>query len=187
MALKTLAWFYISEQINPSNKGLSQENPLSKKKTQENAIALLIDLENRYFKKPAPYSHFKGNKELAIMEALQSVSEKDYFKAGVEFKKILAIIDHLQNRGFRINPKLMQSVEAGIEFCKLMLLQSSEGEEKQSAYVKVNEQMNFLNGGGSMVQYDSKKNYRELHAVFSEALNQMAEKCIVRMVKSLKL
>ena len=176
LALKTLAWFYISEQINPSNKGLPQENPLSNKKTRENAIALLIDLENRYFKKPPPYPDFKGNKELATMKALQSVLDKDYVKAGVEFKKVLAIIDHLQNRGFRINPQLMQSVEAGIKFCKLMLLQSSEGKEKQSVCVKVNEQMNFLNDGGSMVQYDSKKIRRELHEVFSEALNQMAEK-----------
>ncbi len=110
------------------------------------------------------------------MKALQSVLDKDYAKAGMEFKKVLAIIDHLQNRGFKINPQLMQSVEAGIEFCKLMLLQTSEGEEKQSACVKVNEQMNFLNGGGSMVEYDSKKIRRELHAVFSQALIQMSEK-----------
>jgi hypothetical protein len=110
------------------------------------------------------------------MKALQAVLDKDYVKAGVEFEKALTIIDHLQNRGFRINPQLMQSVEAGIEFCKLMLLQSYEGEEKQFSCVKVNEQINFLNGGGSMVEYDSKKIRRELHVVFSVALNQMAEK-----------
>jgi hypothetical protein len=50
------------------------------------------------------------------MKALQSVLDKDYVKAGVEFEKVLAIIDYLQNREFRINPQLMQSVEAGIEF-----------------------------------------------------------------------
>jgi hypothetical protein len=176
LALKTLAWFYISEQINPANKGLPPENPLSQKKTRQNAIGLLIDLENRYFKQPALYPHFQGNKELAIMQALQSVLDKDYAKAGIEFKKVLQIIDHLQNRGLRINPQLTQSVEAGIEFCALMLLQASEGEEKRSACVKVNEQMNFLNGGGSMVEYDSKKIRRELHAVFAEALDQMAKK-----------
>jgi hypothetical protein len=106
---------------------------------------------------PIPNPHFKGNKELAIMKALQSVLDKDYVKAGIEFKKVLAIIDHLQNLGLRINPQLMKSVEAGIKLCKLMLLQSSEGEEKQFACVKVNEQMSFLNGGGSMVEYDYKK------------------------------
>ncbi len=175
LALKTLAWFYISEQINPANKELPPENPLSQKKTRQNAIGLLIDLENRYFKQPVPHPHFQGNKELAIMKALQSVLDKDYAKAGIEFKKALQIVDHLQNRGFRINPQLTQSVEAGINFCELMLLRTSEGEEKRSACIRVNEQMNFLNGGGSMVEYDSKKIRRELHAVFSEALQQMAE------------
>jgi hypothetical protein len=176
LALKTLAWFYISEQINPANKDLPPENPLSRKKTRQNAIGLLIDLENRYFKQPVPHAHFQGNKELAIMKALQSVLDKDYARAGMEFKKVLQIIDHLQNRGFRINPQLTNSVEAGIDFCALMLLQATEEEEKRSACMKVSEQMKFLNGGGSMVEYDSKKIRRELHAVFAEALNQKAEK-----------
>ena len=111
-----------------------------------------------------------------MMKALQFVLDKDYEKAGKEFKKVLEISDHLQNRGFQINPQLVQSVEAGIEFCELMLLQASEEEEKRSACFKVDAQMRFLNGGGSMVEYDSKKIRSELHAVFSEALEQMAEK-----------
>jgi len=176
LALKTLAWFYISEQINPENKELPSESPLSRRKTRQNAIGLLIDLENRYFKKPFPHAHFRGNKELAMMKALQSVLDKDYEKASREFKKVLEICAHLQNRGFQINPQLVQSVEAGIEFCALMSLAASEGEEKQSACNKVDAQRSFLNGGGSMVEYDSKKIRRELHAVFSEALEQMAEK-----------
>ena len=176
LALKTLAWFYISEQINPKNKGLPNENPLSKMKTRQNALALLFDLENRYFSQPAPYPHFKGNKELAMMKALQYVLDKDYVNARIEFEKVLKIIGHLQNRGFKINPQLTQSVEAGIDFCSLMLLQTSVGEDKKQACMKVNEQMDFLNGGGSMVEYDSKKIRRELHGVFSEALLQMAEK-----------
>ncbi|MBT7936840.1 MAG: hypothetical protein HN722_11650 [Nitrospina sp.] len=176
LALKTLAWFYISEQINPDNKELPPDNPLSRKKTRQNAIGLLIDLDNRYFNKSAPHSHFRGNKELAMMKAIQFVLDKNYEKAGHEFKKVLEISDHLQNRGFQINPQLVQSVEAGIEFCELMLLQASEEEEKRSACFKVDAQVKFLNGGGSMVEYDSKKIRSELHAVFSEALEQMAEK-----------
>jgi len=171
LALKTLAWFYISEQINPENRGLPPDNPLSRKKTRPNAIGLLIDLDNLYFKKPAPHSHFRGNKELAMMKALQFVLDKDYEKARNEFKKVL-----VQNRGFQINPQLVQSVEAGIEFCELMLLQVSEEKEKRSACFKVDAQIKFLNSGGSMVEYDSKKIRSELHAVFSEALEQMAKK-----------
>ena len=137
---------------------------------------MLIDLDNLYFKKPAPHSHFRGNKELAMMKALQFVLDKDFEKAGNEFHKVLEISDHLQNRGFQINPQLVQSVEAGIEFCELMLLQVSEEKEKRSACFKVDAQIKFLNGGGSMVEYDSKKIRSELHAVFSEALEQMAKK-----------
>ena len=175
LALKTLAWFYISEQINPENKNLPPENPLSRKKTRQNAIGLLLELENRYFKQPPVDLPFRGNKELAMMKALQFVLDKEYQKAGVEFKKVLEICDHLQNRGFKINPQLVQSVEAGIEFCDLMLLQASQEKDKRVACHKVSAQMEFLNGGGSMVEYDSKKIRSELHAVFSNALQEKAE------------
>jgi hypothetical protein len=67
-------------------------------------------------------------------------------------------------------------VEAAIEFCELMLLQASTEREQQLACVKVNKQINFLEGGGSMVEYDSKKIRRELHLVFAKALNQMTKK-----------
>ncbi|MBT5029404.1 MAG: hypothetical protein HOM97_13505, partial [Nitrospina sp.] len=175
LALKTLAWFYISEQINPENKNLPPENPLSRKKTRQNAIGLLVELENRYFKQPPVDLPFRGNKELAMMKALQFVLDKEYQKAGVEFKKVLEICDHLQNRGFKINPQLVQSVEAGIEFCDLMLLQASQEKDKRVACHKVSAQMEFLNSGGSMVEYDSKKIRSELHAVFSNALQEKAE------------
>lgn len=176
LAMKTLAWFYISEQLNPKNKKLPPDNPLSRKKTRQNAIGLLVDLENRYFKQKAPHAHFRGNKELAMMKALQYVLDKDYEKARVEFNKVLEISEHLKGRGFQINPQLTQSVEAGIDFCQLMLLQASEEKEKRSACLKVNAQMKFLNSGGSMVEYDSKKIRSELHAVFSEALERMSKK-----------
>jgi hypothetical protein len=176
LALKTLAWFYISEQINPENRNLPPENSLSRKKSRQNAIALLIELENSYFKQPVPHTHFRGNKELAMMKSLQYVLDKDYENAAIEFKKVLAISDHLESRGFKINPQLAQSIEAGIEFCDLMLSQSSEAKEKRFACSKINAQMGFLNGGGSMVEYDSKKIRSELHAVFSKALEKMSEK-----------
>ncbi len=176
LALKTLAWFYISEQINPENRNLPPENSLSRQKSRQNAIALLIELESSYFKQPAPHTHFRGNKELAMMKSLQYVLDKDYENAAIEFKKVLAISDHLESRGFKINPQLAQSIEAGIEFCDLMLSQSSEAKEKRFACSKINAQMEFLNGGGSMVEYDSKKIRSELHAVFSKALEKMSEK-----------
>ena len=174
LALKTLAWFYISEEINPKNKNLPSDSPLSKVKTQRNAVGLLLELEKRYFRGPAPHDHFQGNKELAMMKALQYVLDKKYVESRLEFQKVLDICDHLQGRGFKINPQLVKSVKAGIEFSDLMSIQVSNDKEKISACSKVNAQMKFLKSGGSMVEYDSKKIRAELHAVFSEALQSMA-------------
>jgi hypothetical protein len=129
-------------------------------------------LENRYFKGSAPHPHFKGNKEIAMMKALQYVLDKDYTKAGVEFEKVLAISQHLQKRGFKINPQLINSVEAGIKFCNLMLWKK----QNNSNCLKVQKQIDFLKSGGSMVEYDSKKIRSELHAVFSKALKELTRK-----------
>ncbi len=174
LAMKTLAWFYISEQINPKNKDLPVEHPLSQTKTRQNAWALLIELESRYFKGPAPYPHFKGNKEIAMMKALQYVLDKNYTEAGVEFKKVLKISEHLKSRGLAINPQLTSSVEAGIKFCELM--QWEKQDDTQNSCLKVQEQIDFLKSGGSMVEYDSKKIRSELHAIFSDALQELTEK-----------
>lgn len=164
LALKTLAWFYISEQINRKNKGLPSEHLLSKIKTRQNAWALLIKLENRYFKGPAPYPHFKSNKEIAMMKALQYVLDKNYTEAGAEFRKVLEISEYLKKRGFEINPQLISSVEAGIKFCDLMLWEK-KGDSTASC-VKVQEQIDFLQSGGPMVEYDSKKIRNELQCCF---------------------
>jgi hypothetical protein len=172
LALKTLAWFYISEQINPENKELPPEHQLSQSKTRQNAWALLIELEDRYFKGSAPYSDFKGNKEFAMMKALQYVLDKDYTNAGSEFGKVLTISQHLKRRGFKVNPQLISSVEAGIKFCNLML---SEKQDNRNCF-KIQEQIHFLKSGGSMVEYDSKKIRSELHAVFFEALQELTKK-----------
>jgi tetratricopeptide (TPR) repeat protein len=172
LALKTLAWFYISEQINPENKELPPEHPLSQGKTRQKAWALLIELENRYFKGSAPHSHFKGNKEIAMMKALQYALDKDYTNAGSEFEKILTISQHLKKRGFKVNPQLISSVEAGIKFCNLMLWKKQDNRN----CLKIQEQIDFLKSGGSMVEYDSKKIRSELHAVFLEALQELTQK-----------
>ena len=172
LALKTLAWFYISEQINPENKELPSEHPLSQGKTRQNAWALLIKLESLYFKGSAPHPHFKGNKEIAMMKALQYALDKDYTNAGIEFEKVLEISYHLKKRGFEINPQLISSVEAGIKFCNLMLWEKQDNRN----CLKVQEQIDFLKSGGSMVEYDSKKIRSELHAVFLEALQELTQK-----------
>jgi len=125
-------------------------------------------LESQYFKNP-PYPGFIGNKELAMMQALQFILDSDYAAARKKFAKVLEISEDLKNnRGFAINPQLIDSVKAGIEFCSLMLLQPSKADPDatRSACLKVNEQLNFLSSGGALVEYDSKKIRSELHSVF---------------------
>jgi len=174
LAMKTLVWFYISEQINPKNKDLSTEHPLSKTKTRQKAWSLLIELENRYFKGPAPHPHFIGNKEIAMMKALQYVLDKKYNEAGIELKKVLKIARHLKKRGFEINPQLISSVDAGIKFCELMLW--GKKNDPITNCFNLKEQIDFLRGGGSMIEYDSKKIRSELDAVFYLALEELRAK-----------
>lgn len=106
------------------------------------------------------------------MKALQYVLDKNYTQAETEFKKVLEISEHLKKRGFAINPQLTSSVEAGIKFCSLMLWEKKD----TKGCAEIQEQIDFLNSGGSMVEYDSKKIRSELHAVFSEALEKLTAK-----------
>jgi len=172
LALKTLIWFYISGQVNPDNSGIPAGQPLSVSVSRSRAVALMQALESEYFSHP-PYDGFKGNKEFAMMQALQSTLDSDYVKARAQFKEVLAIADDLKKtQGFAINPQLTDSVQAGIEFSDLMLMAPAKNDDagQRSACLKINDQLKFLNSGGAMVEYDSKKIRSELHSLFAGRL-----------------
>jgi tetratricopeptide (TPR) repeat protein len=176
LALKTLSWFYISEQVNPDNSDLPAGEPLSVSRSRSKAIEFMEALESEYFSM-SPYADFKGNKELAMMRALQYILDSDYAKARTKFKEVLEIADDLKNnRGFAINPQLTDSVQAGIEFSDLMLMASaiSDNDGVRSACLKVTDQLNFLNSGGAMVEYDSRKIRSELHSLFADRLESVS-------------
>ena len=176
LALKTLAWFYISEQFNPSNSKIPKGKPLSASVSRSKALELMEQLETEYFSDP-PYTNFKGNKELAMMQALQYVLDGDYASAKIKFEKVLEVAENLKkNRGFAINSQLTDSVRAGIQFCDLMLLRPEKNDAPghRSACLKVNDQLKFLKSGGAMVEYDSKKIRRELHGVFAGKLDELS-------------
>ncbi|MCH8157952.1 MAG: hypothetical protein IID18_09445, partial [Nitrospinae bacterium] len=118
LAMKTLIWFYISEQINPDNSEVPPEHPLHPARCRARALELIAEMEAHYFKAP-PYDDFIGNKEVALMKALQFVLDRDYRKAREEFVKVQNIAQMLLGRGLKINPQLTDSVQAGIEFCDL--------------------------------------------------------------------
>lgn len=176
LALKTLAWFYISEQFNPNNSGIPSGEPLSASVSRSKALKFMEELETEYFSAP-PYANFKGNKELAMMQALQYVLDDDYAAAKLKFEKVLEVAEDLKkNRGFAINSQLTDSVRAGIQFCDLMLLKPEKNDAKghRFACLKVTDQLNFLKSGGAMVEYDSKKIRSELHDVFAGKLDDLS-------------
>lgn len=177
LALKTLAWFYISEQVNPRNSEIPEGQQLSVSLSRSKAVEFMEALEAEYFSDP-PYTDFKGNKELAMMRALQYILDSDYIQARAKFQEVLDISDNLKkSRGFAINPQLTDSVQAGIEFSDLMLMAPAKNDVDgvRSACLKVTEQLNFLNGGGSMVEYDSKKIRSELHSLFADRLEGISQ------------
>lgn len=177
LAMKTLIWFYISEQINPDNLELPSDHPLSPAISRLRALQLMAAMEKQYFDNP-PYKDFKGNKELALMQAIQKILDNDYSAARDRFEKVLEICDQLIGRGFAINPQLIDTVKAGIEFSDLMLMSPADGADDggRSVCLKIDDQLIFLNSGGTLVEYDSKKIRRELHTVFANALNGLSKK-----------
>jgi len=177
LALKSLIWFYISEQINPANADLPADHPLSNGVIRQKTLDLMSSMEKEYFSDP-PYDDFQGNKQLILMQALQNVIDGDFQNAKTRFEKVIEICEHLIRRGFKINPQLTDSVKAGIKFSKIMLLSPAEEskEEIRSACKKVDDQLDFLNSGGTLVQYDSKKIRGELHTLFSNALTDLSKK-----------
>jgi hypothetical protein len=177
LALKSLIWFYISEQINPANADLPADHPLSNGVIRQRTLELMSSMEKEYFSNP-PYDDFQGNKQLILMQALQNVIDGDFLHAKTRFEKVLKICDHLILRGFKINPQLTDSVKAGIKFSKIMLLSPAEEsqEEIRSACLKIEDQLYFLNSGGTLVQYDSKRIRSELHSLFSNALTDLSKK-----------
>lgn len=176
LAIKTLIWFYLSEQINPQNAGLAENETLSPQSSRKRAVALMEQYERLYFQN-VHVDGFIGNKGLAMMHAIQSVLDGDYAGAKAYFQKALEISRYLMDKkGFRINPKYMETVEAGIEFCDLMLLESRKETTRktESLCAGVLAQIRFIEDGGSMVDYQSSKIRREIQDVFYNRLKQKA-------------
>ena len=176
LAMKTLIWFYISEQLNPMNKNLPQDDPLSPAKCRTRTLELLDEYELTYFKNP-PDKNFIGNKGLSMLKAIQFSLDGKYRPAREEFEKVLRIASHLeQTKGYPINPQLADTVKEAIKFCDLMLMQP--GMEMKAANIsscsKVNDQIEFIENGGSMVQYNSQKIRKDIQDVFYNRLKDLS-------------
>lgn len=176
LALKNLIWFYISEQINPENEGLPDSNPLSGYVARSRAMYLLDKYEKLYFVN-APEG-FVGNKGLAMMKAIQFILNGDYARALKEFEKNLKICDHLLRvKKFKLNPQYVSTIKAAAEFCRLMIAAggNASGSNPKSC-VKVTEQIDFIENGGSMVDYESSKIRGEIQDVFHNRLKTLSSR-----------
>ncbi len=172
LALKTLIWFYISEQINPDNRDLKKENPLSPFHARQRVSRLMEEYERLYFRE-VPIPGFIGNKGLSMMKGIQFVIDRDYDRALEEFSKTLKISHHLiRVKKFSINPKYLDTVEAGIQFCKVMMMAEIPASRRSQSKVcaLVRRQIQFVDEGGSMVEYQSSRIRGEIQDVFYERL-----------------
>ncbi len=178
LALKTLIWFYISEQINPDNSELPQDNPLSPYVSRARALFLLDEYERRYFKE-AEANGFVGNKGLALMMAVQHVLDRQYAKAGDQFKKALKVTRYLiEEKGLQVNPKYGETVQAGIKFSDLMSAaeQGGSADPENQLCREVKEQIAFVDNGGTMIDYESSKIRQEIQDIFYQRLKEAARK-----------
>ena len=176
LALKALMWFYISEQINPDNEDLPDSDPLSSYVARSRALHLLEQYDRLYFA-DVPKG-FVGNKGLAMMKAIQYVLDADYGKALEQFEKNLKICDYLLRiKKLKLNPQYIDTINAAADFCRLMIYAEANKDVYHSkSCKKINAQMNFLDEGGSMVDYESSKIRGEIQDVFYARLKGLSSR-----------
>ncbi len=176
LALKTLTWFYIAEQLNPDNAGLPDSDPLSSYVSRSRALHLLDQYERLYFL-DVPEG-FVGNKGLAMMKGIQFVLDGDYAKALEQFEKNLKICDYLiRVKKFKLNPQYVDTVKAAAKFCRLMITAGADTVVSDpKSCVKVNEQIDFIESGGSMIEYESSKIRGEIQDVFHHRLKDLSSR-----------
>jgi hypothetical protein len=176
LAIKTLAWFYISEQINPDNADLPDNDPLSSYVARARALYLLDKYQRLYFTEVP--EGFAGNKGLAMMKAIQFVLDDDYAHALEQFEKNLKICDYLIHvKKFKLNPKYVDTIKAAAKFCRLMIAAGSDtGVSNPKSCIQINEQIDFIENGGSMIEYESSKIRGEIQEVFHYRLKGLSSR-----------
>ncbi len=178
LAIKTLIWFYISEQINPANAGLADNHPLSAKVGKVRSRELM-DLLERKFLSRSSESSFPGNKELAMMKAIQDLLDEKYEKGKENFLKVLEIIETLKNKmNFPVNPQQAESIQAGIRFTETMeagLKVKNLKKGSHEACQNIQNQIDYMDNGGTVLQYDSEAVRNDIDSVFYKRLVNLSD------------
>ncbi|MFQ5671643.1 MAG: hypothetical protein ACE5G9_00990 [Nitrospinales bacterium] len=170
VAYQALILFYISEQLNEKNRNLPASHPLSPETCRANTGKWIGEFENRYFKNEAPDGGFIGNKTLEVMKAAHYSINGDYARAREAYGNALRIMTFLrEKRGYRFNPRLIRTVEAGIEFCDLMLLRPSAG-RNPPVCERIRRGLEFVNSGEMMIESDFVHLGNDLRGVYRRKL-----------------
>ncbi len=179
LAIKTLIWFYIAEEINPENRDLPSSHPLSREFCRKKVLQWMDEYEKRYFQSTPPSQIFNGNKGLAMMKAIQAVLDEDYEVARDQFEKVAEVTRFLiEKKEMRINPQLIPTANAGVNFSEVMIdaIEQLNSPKPTHQCLKINKQINFIDDGGSLVDYDSKQIRKEIQDVFYNKLVKLSNK-----------
>ena len=113
-----------------------------------------------------------------MMKGIQFVIDNDYARALEQFEKNLKICDYLMHvKKFKLNPQYVDTIKAAAQFCRLMIAAGAEsGVFNPKSCVKINEQMDFIENGGSMIEYESSKIRGEIQDVFHHRLKDLSSR-----------
>ena len=182
LATITLAWFYIAVQINPDNIGLADDHPLSITVARDRLHKLIPLLEDQYFNNP-PDPSFVGNKGFTMLKAIQFILDGDYINAREQFEKILRILNFLiTTKQYKVNPEQEKTIRAGIKFCDVMISASNMSAQKATKAEickTITRQVDYLNNGGRVIEYEVEKIRDEINDIFTGQIENMFQlKCI---------
>ena len=110
------------------------------------------------------------------MKAIQSFLDNDFAAAKTEFEKIVKIANYLRDqKGYKINPKLISTSEIGVEFTEVLLESAKEPRDPELCK-KIERQMAFIESGNSIVERNSKAVRREILNIFYNKLVELSGK-----------
>lgn len=176
IAYRGIIWAYISEQLNPKNRQLTADHPLSRSNSREKALKWIQEYEERYFKS-APTEGFIGNKELEMMKGVHYLINEKYKTSAKHLQQAIQITKLLeQERGFRFNPDFLRTLKIMIKHCELMALSKasqSHGKPKLRCF-KIDREEKHLSDQRLMIESDTANIGRDLKEIIIRNLGNLS-------------
>ena len=108
-----------------------------------------------------------------MIKALQHTLDGNYSSSRAEFRKALEIIAALKQKGFRVNPQQEKSIQSGIRFSQAMsngAEAAASSKENDRACGDILRQIEFMDNGGTVLQYDSEQVRNEIDSILHRRL-----------------